>query len=153
LLGLFIWLEVLWGSLWVSKFIAMAIPAVYVFGSGIINSGVRKHHPVVRMIETPISLFFWTIIAESSVVPICTVFDRATPLPEWLAILRKVCVASIAVSAMVILERFVIQLINISYSEKQFCGRVAESKRKVALLDALYVQSTIFYPPFCPRFA
>jgi len=63
LLGLFVWLEVLWASLWLSKFIAMMMPTLYVFVSGIINSGVRKYHPVVRMIETPIGLVFWTIIA------------------------------------------------------------------------------------------
>jgi small-conductance mechanosensitive channel len=154
LLGLFVWLEVLWGGLWVSKLIAMLMPALYVFVSGVVNSGVRKYHTVVRRIEKGLSVMFWTIIAYASSVPVCTAFETtATPTPEWVYTLRKVCLASIAVAAMILLERLIIQIINISYSEKQFSTRIAESKRRIAMLDALYVQSTTLHPPFCQRFA
>ncbi|KAJ0359167.1 hypothetical protein COL26b_014402 [Colletotrichum chrysophilum] len=66
--------------------------------------------------ETSISLVFWTIDAYATVVP-------------------KVMLASIAVAAMVLVQSFVIQLINITYSAKQFTTR--ESKRQIAMLYTL----------------
>jgi Ca2+-binding EF-hand superfamily protein len=153
LLGLFVWLEVLWGSLWISKFIAMMMPTIFVFVSGIVNSGVRKYHPILRMIETALSLLFWIIIAGTTVIPITMTFDQDRPVPEWLYTLRTVCIASIAVAAMVLVERLIIQIININYSEKQFCGRIKNSKNQISMLDSLYVQSTTIFPPFCREFA
>ncbi|WYZ36019.1 hypothetical protein EsH8_X_000666 [Colletotrichum jinshuiense] len=153
LLGLFIWLEVVWGSLWVSKLIAMLMPTVYVFVCGIVNSGTRKYHPVVREIETSISILFWTIIAYATVVPVCMTFDPDMAPPDWVLILQKVALASIAVAGMVLVQRFIIQLINITYSATQFTTRKAESKRRIAMLDTLYASSTRRYPLFCERFA
>ncbi|KAF3802776.1 putative MscS family protein [Colletotrichum gloeosporioides] len=153
LLGLFVWLEVVWGSLWISKLIAMLMPTAYVFLCGIVNSGTRKYHTVLRGIETSISLMFWTIIAYATVVPVCMAFDSNIPTPDWVSILQKVALASIAVAAMVLVQRFVIQLINITYSAKQFTTRISESKRQIAMLDTLYASSTRMYPPFCDRFA
>ncbi|KAF9873088.1 hypothetical protein CkaCkLH20_09598 [Colletotrichum karsti] len=153
LLGLFVWLEVVWGSLWLSKLIAMLMPTAYVFVCGIVNSGTRKYHPVVRGIETSISLVFWTIIAYATVVPVCMAFDAGLAVPNWVYILQKVALASIAVAAMVLVQRFIIQLINITYSATQFTTRIKESKRQIAMLDTLYISSTRMYPPFCDRFA
>ncbi|KZL66186.1 serine threonine protein kinase [Colletotrichum incanum] len=153
LLGLFVWLEVVWGSLWLSKLVAMLMPTAYVFVCGIVNSGTRKYHPVVRKIETSISLVFWTIIAYATIVPVCMAFDSTMAPPKWVLILQKVALASIAVAAMVLVQRFIIQLINITYSATQFTTRIAESKRRIAMLDTLYASSTRSYPPFCDRFA
>ncbi|KAK2043796.1 hypothetical protein LZ31DRAFT_585093 [Colletotrichum somersetense] len=153
LLGLFVWLEVIWGSLWISKFIAMLMPTAYVFVCGIVNSGARKYHPVVRKIETSISLVLWTIIAYATVVPVCMAFDSKLAPPEWLLMLQRVALASIAVAAMVLIQGFIIQLINITYSATQFTTRIMESKRRIAMLDTLYASSTRMYPPFCDRFA
>jgi small-conductance mechanosensitive channel len=153
LLGLFVWLEVVWGSLWFSKLVSMLMPTAYVFICGIVNSGIRKYHPMVRMIETSISLVFWTIIAYATVVPVCMAFDPGARRPNWVNVLQKVALASIAVATMVLAERFVIQLINMTYSAKQFTKRIADSKSRVAMLDALYVSSVRRFPPFCDRFA
>jgi len=154
LLGLFVWLEVLWGSLWTTKLVAMLMPTFWVFATGVVNSGVRKYHTVVRMIEKALAVMFWVIVAYASVIPVCMAFDASTvPVPDWLRTLQRVCLASIAVGAMVLVERLIVQIININYSEKQFAGRIKDSKRRIAMLDALYVQSTRLHEPFCERFA
>jgi len=87
------------------------------------------------------------------VSPVCLAFDAGHAQPYWLATLQRVCLASIAVACMVLLQRFVIQLLNITYSEKQVSTRIKASKRRIAMLDALYAQSTRLHPPFCERFA
>ncbi|OLN97139.1 putative MscS family protein C2C4.17c [Colletotrichum chlorophyti] len=153
LLGLFIWLEVVWGTLWLSKLIAMLMPTAYVFICGIVNSGTRKYHLVVRKTETSMSLVFWTIIAYVTVVPVCMTFDFGMVPPKWVSSLQKVALASIAVAAMVLIQRFIIQLINITYSATQFKTRILESKCRISMLDTLYASSTRLYPPFCDRFA
>ncbi|KAL3291807.1 serine/threonine protein kinase [Colletotrichum asianum] len=98
----------------------MLMPTAHVFLCGIVNSGTRKYHTVLRGMETSISLVFWTINAYATVVPVCVAFDSDIPTPNWVSILQKVMLDSIAVAAMVLVQRFVIQLINITYSAKQF---------------------------------
>ncbi|KAF4836782.1 Mechanosensitive ion channel protein Msy2 [Colletotrichum siamense] len=110
LLGLSVWLEVVWGNLWISKLIAVLMPTAHVFLCGIVNSGTRKYHTVLRGMETSISLVFWTIDAYATVVPVYIVFDSDKPTPNWVSILQKVMLASIAVTAMVLVQRFVIFL-------------------------------------------
>ncbi|KAK1845402.1 serine threonine protein kinase [Colletotrichum chrysophilum] len=97
----------------------------HVFLCGIVSTW--KYHTVLRGMETSISLVFWTIDAYATVVPVCIAFDSDKPTPNWVSILQKVMLASIAVAAMVLVQSFVIQLINITYSAKQFTTR--ESKR------------------------
>lgn len=90
----------------------MLMPTAHVFFCSLVNSGTRKYHTVLRGMETSISLVFWTINAYATVVPVCIVFDSDIPTPNWVSILQKVILACIAVAAMVLVHRFVIQLIT-----------------------------------------
>ena len=154
LLGLFVWIQVVWGSLWVSRLIASCLPQIYMWLTGVINSGVRKYHIVLKSIQVPIAVFFWTIIAQTTIAPICLAFDtdKRTSPPKWIRTLQKVFLASVAVAGMILVEKVIIQLISIGYQRKQLAGQIKVSKSKARMLVTLFTESVRIHPMFGGRF-
>jgi hypothetical protein len=152
LLGLFIWLEVMWWCLWCTKLIAQLLPGIFQVLCGFVSSGTRKYRLVLRALEIPISLMLWSIACWAT-VPVITVFDRQPKKGfHWVEVLRKVLLATIAVAALLLAEKLIIQLISINYHRRQFNARVNESKHKVRMLDSLYAASVAMFPAYCPEF-
>lgn len=146
LLGLFIWLQVMWWCLWLSKYFAQLLPLIYMKLSGFVSSGTRKYRSVIRALELPLTFMIWTVICWST-TPIITVFDKNPKTPfHWVAVFRRVLLAFIAVAALFLVEKLIIQLIAINYHRRQFEARVIESKVKVAQTDALYDASLAHFP-------
>ena len=104
LLGLFIWIEVAWVSLWVAKLIAILMPLVFQSVCGLITSGIRKYSLLLRALEIPISLFTWSILCFST-NRLVYVFNqdmsqKVLQHPHyWLQIFAKVLRANIATTA------------------------------------------------------
>ena len=71
LLGLFIWIEMIWVLLWVSKLLSQGAPFVFQGICGVISGGIRKYTTVLMALEIPLSLFLWTISAFASSHVIC----------------------------------------------------------------------------------
>jgi hypothetical protein len=63
LLGIRLWIEVAWISLWIAKLLAIATCFVFQAVGGLISSGIRKYSLLLKALETPISLFLWAILA------------------------------------------------------------------------------------------
>ncbi|KAF2101710.1 hypothetical protein NA57DRAFT_16756, partial [Rhizodiscina lignyota] len=150
LLGLFIWIEVVWFSLWAAKLIAQILPLIFQFFCGIISSGTRKYMLLLKAIEIPISLLIWTIICWGT-VPVITTFEHTANF-SWVVTLRRVFLASIAVAACFLCEKIIVQLIGINYHRKQFNVRIKNSKKRVHMLDVMYEASRKLFPAYCPEF-
>jgi hypothetical protein len=150
-LGLFVWLEIAWLSLWVTKLIAQTFPYIFTFLCGFVSSGVRKYSLVIKALELPLSIFIWTIITWAT-VPVVVVFDAKNRDYPWVDTLRHVFLASIAVTALFLLEKLIIQLISINYHRRQFSARVKQSKVSVHMLDMLYDASIKQFPAYCAEF-
>jgi hypothetical protein len=150
LLGLFVWLQVMWWCLWATKLLAQLLPYIFQFLCGFVSSGTRKYRLVIRALEIPISLLLWAITCWAT-VPVITVFDEDRKF-NWVTVFQRVLLASIAVAALFLGEKLVIQLIGINYHRRQFNARVLESKHKVRMLDSLYTASTAIFPAYCPEF-
>ncbi|KAF2835868.1 hypothetical protein M501DRAFT_987818 [Patellaria atrata CBS 101060] len=151
LLGLFIWLQIIWISLWVGKLIAKMVPYIFTFFCGIVSSGTRKYRLILVAIEVPISLLAWAVVAWAT-VPVIKSFDKHRPNPEWINTLRRVILASICVAACFVFEKVIVQLVGINYHRKQFNARIHASKHKVRLLDAMYEESRRLFPTYCSEF-
>jgi len=54
--------------------------------------------------------------------------------------------ASIAVAALLLAEKLIIQLISINYGRRQFNARLIDSKQRIAMLDTLYGASISLFP-------
>lgn len=151
LLGLFIWLEIIWLSLWACKLCAKALPILFQAACGLISTGIRKYSLVLMALEIPLSLFIWSIVAYGTVPVIC-VFDQQVCGTSWVSTLQTALKATIAVTAIFLAEKFFVQLVSINYHRKQYDSKIRHSKRVIHILDLMYEASRTLFPSFCREF-
>lgn len=145
ILGLFIWIEIVWLALWVCKLVAQAVPIVFQFACGLISTGIRKYSLVLKALEIPLSLLLWSIVAYATTSVIC-IFDHGKCDRNWLTILEQVFKAGIIVAAIFLIEKTIMQLISINYHHKQYDQKIRESKKLIRLLDVMYDASRALFP-------
>lgn len=157
LLGLFVWLEIVWCALWFTKLCAKALPQIFQFCCGIVTSGTRRYAELIRALELPLSVVAWSVVAWAS-TPVIVAFNH--PVPEslshwsqWVQILRKIILASIPVAGVFCVQKFFLQLIAVNYHRKQFSRRIKETQHMVRLLTELYSASIALFPSYCVEFA
>ncbi len=175
LLGLFIWIEMIWVLLWICKLVSQIAPHIFQALSGVISTGIRKYTTVMIALEIPLSLFLWSISAFGSSTVICTFnthpetnqtyidnhpdqYYYARYCKEvdgdrpWPLTLKRVFLAMIVVTAIFLAEKTVVQLISIDYHRKQYDAKIKESKKVIWLLDLLYEASRTLFPEYCREF-
>ncbi|KIX95976.1 uncharacterized protein Z520_08231 [Fonsecaea multimorphosa CBS 102226] len=142
LLGLFIWIEVVWVFLWIAKLLAQAVPIVFQTVGGAIHTGIRKYWLVLKAVEIPLSLFFWAILSICS-YSLIYVFDQEFHKEHagnitWLSTLHKVLKATIGVSALYLVEKMLIQMVSVNYHGKQFYDNIKELKTLSRAIETMY---------------
>jgi small-conductance mechanosensitive channel len=152
LLGLFIWLEAVWIGLWVCKLLAKALPVIFQAACGLVSTGIRKYSLVLMALEIPLSLFLASIMNWATVPVICS-FDQRHCGDKWVDTLHTICLATIAVAAVFLAEKFFVQLISINYHRKQYDRKIKDSKRLISILDMMYDASRQLSAPFSREFA
>ncbi|KAF2191135.1 serine/threonine protein kinase-like protein [Zopfia rhizophila CBS 207.26] len=143
----FIWIEIVWLSLWACKVIAHFLPNIFEFLVGVVSPGVRKYAMLLRALEKPLSIVFWMIVTQ---VTFPTLISTAH---GWRNTMISILRAALISSCIFLGERLLIQLISISYHRKQFDGKIKESKRNIYLLGLLYDASRALFPAYCNEFA
>jgi len=154
--GLFLYIEIIWVFLWISKLIAAGIPFFFQGVCGLISTGIRKYALMLRAVEIPLSLFIWTIFCICW-LPIIHVFDinyythvRKSNI-YWLNILAKVIKASIGSAALLLAEKMLVQLISVSYHGKQYQDKIKDIKYTSKAVDLLYEASLKTFPSHSPE--
>jgi len=147
LVRFFIWVEVVWLSLWVSKLVAQFLPYAFQFLCGIVSSGTRKYSLVLTALEIPLSLVGWSVSSLATFRPVMDV-DRS-----WKSVVNSILFAIFFSTLVLLAEKFLIQLISISYHRKQFDEKIKNSKRNIYLLSLLYDASRQLFPAYCREFA
>lgn len=150
LLGIFVWIEVIWIGLWACKLLAKGLPFAFQAACGLISTGVRKYSLVLAALEVPISLFFWSILAFATTGVICAFGETCET--AWLKTLKTVFKAGIIVAAIFLAEKTLIQIISINYHRKQYDEKIKENKKLIRLLDLLYDASRMLFPEYCREF-
>ncbi|RMZ79307.1 hypothetical protein DV737_g3433, partial [Chaetothyriales sp. CBS 132003] len=158
LLWFFTWLEVVWVSLWVSKLVAKLLPHVFQFLCGVVSPGTRKYAAVITNLEIPLSLVGWALTSLATFAVLMTQNPDArarqeTSLKAWQTVVKNILFASLCSTLVLLAEKFLIQLISISYHRKQFDDKIRQSKRNIYLVSLLYDASRKLFPPYCPEFA
>ncbi|KAI4125265.1 MAG: hypothetical protein LQ347_005430, partial [Umbilicaria vellea] len=153
----FLWFEIVWLSLWVSKLAAKTVPWVFQFLCGIVSSGTRKYVVVLQALEIPLSLTGWALASLATFVPLMTRnpdrrSEKDTGVQPWENIVQKILAASLITSLIYLAEKVVIQLISIGYHRKQFNAKIQTSKRHIYLLSLLYDASRRLFPAYCREF-
>ncbi|PVH73195.1 hypothetical protein DL98DRAFT_608373 [Cadophora sp. DSE1049] len=49
-----LWIEIVWLSIWVSKLVAKVVPWMFMFLCGVVSSGTRKYALILRAVEIPL---------------------------------------------------------------------------------------------------
>lgn len=160
ILWFFVWVEIVWCSLWVSKVVAHFLPYVFQVFVGVVSSGVRKYATVLRALEIPLSLVGWAVTSLATFKPLMTKnpYNGSKAHSDaiksnWVDIVQKILGAAVVCTLVFLAERFFIQLISINYHRKQFNSRIKDSKRQVFILGLLYDASRTLFPPYCNEFA
>jgi hypothetical protein len=145
---LFVWIEISWLALWAGKLVSHFLPFIFMFFCGVISSGTRKYATVLRALEIPLSLFFWGL---ASWLSFKFMFEGAER--EWSNTIERILLSLFISSGVLLGEKFIVQLISISYHQRSFHNRIQDSKREIFLLGLMYEASRTLFPMYCPEFA
>ncbi|RDL36346.1 uncharacterized protein BP5553_05698 [Venustampulla echinocandica] len=73
-----LWIEIVWLSIWVSKLVAKAVPWVFMFLCGVVSSGTRKYALILKSVEIPLSLVGWAMTCLVAFTAIARIERRHT---------------------------------------------------------------------------
>ncbi|KAI0182144.1 Mechanosensitive ion channel-domain-containing protein [Hypoxylon sp. FL1284] len=149
LFDLFLWIELMWLSLWVGKVVAHLLPPIFMFFTGVVSAGTRKYAIVISALEIPLSLFFWALADFFIFTGLINVRYNDV---NWVIVIRRIVGALFASSAVFLGEKAIIQLISVTYHQRSFANRIKDSKREVYLLGLMYDASRQLFPMYCPEF-
>jgi hypothetical protein len=156
LLGFFVWLEIVWSSLWVAKLCAKQLPRLFRLCCGVISAGTRKHLLMIKALEVPLSIAFWVLISWTTIPVIAAFNDVHVTVTEssvyWISQLQRAFLASIPASCVFLVEKILIEFVTVNYHRTQFSAKIHELKRRMHIFELLYEASAILYPPYCPKF-
>ncbi|KAL7276664.1 hypothetical protein RUND412_000324 [Rhizina undulata] len=149
----FAWLEIVWGSLWVSKLVTKLLPGVFQALVGVVNSSVRKYALVIQALEVPISLVGWAIASLCSFVPLMTrnpdqLRIGDTSMKEWQSRVNLVLISGFISSMVFLGEKLIIQIVSVDYHRQQFAQRIRANKENVRFLSRLYEASKKLFPVY-----
>lgn len=145
ILGLFIYIEVVWFSLWFAKLVAFSLPFLFQGLCGIISTGIRKYSLLLHAVEVPLSIFIWSIMALCE-IPIIYSLDRDYYINHsrdiaWIHILRNVMRASVGSASLLLAEKVLMQMISVNYHGTQYRDKIKDIKYTTRAIDCLYAAS------------
>jgi hypothetical protein len=151
----FLWLNIIWLSLWVSKLFAKVVPSIFMALCGVVSSGTRKYALVLKALEIELSLVGWAVTSLVTFTALST--DAINNRPSgtkahWQDVLRNLLVPALFASILLLVEKAVVQFISINYHRRSFDQRIKESKHSIHLLGLLYDASRTLFPTYCPEF-
>ncbi|KAK6581371.1 hypothetical protein PZA11_006062 [Diplocarpon coronariae] len=147
-----LWILILWLSIWVSKLVSKAIPSVFMFLCGVVSSGTRKYATILKAVEIPLSMVGWTITALVTFTALTSTKLNPGKQKGWVNVMSRILAPALISSILFLVEKMLVQLVSINYHKRSFHGRIKDSKRNIHLLDLLYDASRQLFPPYCPEF-
>ncbi|TVY24146.1 putative MscS family protein [Lachnellula hyalina] len=154
-----LWIEIVWLSIWVSKLASKAIPWIFMFLCGVVSSGTRKYALILKAVEIPLSLVGWAVtclLTFKGLTSHSLNEGNKRPAgkndPGWIEVMIKLLGPAVIASLMFLAEKSIIQLISVNYHRRSFDGRIKESKHSIYLLGLLYDASRTLFPMYCREF-
>jgi hypothetical protein len=147
-----LWIEIVWLSIWVSKLVSKAVPYVFMFLCGVVSSGTRKYAMILKAVEIPLSLVGWSVTSLVTFTALTSAKLNGAPTLHWVGVVKALLGPALIASLLYLVEKMLIQLISINYHRRSFDGRIKDSKRSVHLLGLLFEASRTLFPMYCPEF-
>ncbi|KAI1000825.1 hypothetical protein K3495_g7373 [Podosphaera aphanis] len=151
---IWIWIEVVWLSIWISKLVSKCIPYLFVTLCGVISSGTRKYAAILHAVEIELSFVGWSFASIISFTALSNPGLNHQPHQKhWIHVVSNFLIAAHIVSFLFLAEKMFVQLISINYHRRSFDNRIKENKNFVRLLSLLYEASRTLFPTHCKEFA
>ncbi|CAG8962479.1 hypothetical protein HYFRA_00014213 [Hymenoscyphus fraxineus] len=161
----FLWIEIVWLSLWVSKLMAKFVPWLFMTLIGVVSSGTKKYALILKAVEIELSLVGWSVTSLATFTALTSerINDRAANSkpgvngivadPHWIVVMQRILVPIFISTLLLLGEKMIIQLISVNYHRRSFDQRIKESKHTIHLLGLLYDASRTLFPTYCQEFA
>lgn len=137
-----IWLEIVWGSLWVSRMITSLMPPLFHLvakTTGSVNA--KKWKDIGQQLELHTAIFLWLLGVLVSFKPVCDgnrVPSEDGEKPEWLNIVFKIIIAFFVLAALNFVEKVLIQWIAAAFHERTYATRIENNKGDIRQIVALF---------------
>lgn len=135
-----IWLEIVWLSLWAGRVIGKCMPPVAGILASMFTNNARKWRDLARQLEIHLALFLWSLALEISFLPTMKnhPVDGDKSTRSWENTLNKIIVAFLVWTILNLIEKFIIQLIAISFHQRTYADRIEINKFQIGSLTKLY---------------
>lgn len=137
-----IWLEIVWGSLWVSRMITSLMPHLFQGIAKITGSiNAKKWKDIGNQLELHTAIFLWLLAVLVSFKPTCDghrVPSEDNKAPSWIDILFKVIIAFFVLSALNFVEKVMIQWIAAAFHERTYATRIENNKGDIRQIVQLF---------------
>ncbi|KAG5359734.1 putative MscS family protein [Yarrowia sp. C11] len=152
---IFIWVEIMWGSLWVSRLVAHIVPNLFRIIAGIISPTLKRFTTIVCAVEHAITLVLWAFCSWITFMPVTSMNRLAKPEDaneKWQKNFSKVLVSCLITAIVYLCERIFIHFISVSFHKTQFANRIRDNRLAISVLVKMLDAAYMVFPQFCPEF-
>lgn len=139
-----IWLEIVWGSLWVSRMMTSLLPPLFHSLARMVGStNAKKWRDIGAQLELHVALFLWFLAILISFKPTNNGHRRGKPDKDdsgndWVDVVNKVIIALFVLFTLNFVEKILIQWIATSFHQRTYSTRIENNKGDVRQLVQLY---------------
>lgn len=141
-----IWLQIVWGTLWISRMITSLMPPMFHGIAKLVGSTApKKWKDIGSQLELHTALFLWLLAVLISYMP--TINTHRTPVEagreeegkqNWISIVNKVIIALFVLATLNFVEKILIQWIATSFHQRTYATRIDNNKSDIRHLVSLY---------------
>ncbi|OJJ53810.1 hypothetical protein ASPSYDRAFT_50559 [Aspergillus sydowii CBS 593.65] len=135
-----IWLEIVWLTLWAARLVGKCIPPVVSIVASIFTNNAKKWRDMAKQLEVHFVLFFWWLAVEISFLPTMKNHhvDGDKRTRGWEGTLNKLIIVGLVWTVLNLVEKFLIQLIAMSFHRRTYDSRIQINKFQIGSLSKLY---------------
>ncbi|KAJ4322205.1 hypothetical protein N0V84_004918 [Fusarium piperis] len=134
-----IWLEIVWGVLWVSRMITSLMPPTFKLVARLSGSTTpKKWKDIGCQLELHTAVFLWFLAILISFEPTMASHNYRDKKPHWIHVVNKVIIALFVLATLNFVEKILIQWIASSFHQRTYATRIDNNKTDIGQLVRLY---------------
>ncbi|KAI8657795.1 Mechanosensitive ion channel protein [Fusarium keratoplasticum] len=134
-----IWLEIVWGVLWVSRMITSLMPPTFKLVAKLSGSTTpKKWKDIGYQLDLHTAVFLWFLAILISFEPTMTSHNYRDKKPHWVTVVNKVIIALFVLATLNFVEKILIQWIASSFHQRTYATRIDNNKTDIGQLVRLY---------------
>ncbi|KAH7250131.1 Mechanosensitive ion channel-domain-containing protein [Fusarium redolens] len=134
-----IWLEIVWGVLWVSRMITSLLPPTFKLVAKLLGStNAKKWKDIGYQLDLHTAVFLWFLAILISFEPTMLNHNFRDRKPNWVNIMNKVIIALFTLATLNFVEKILIQWIAFTFHQRTYATRIDNNKADIGQLVHLY---------------